>query len=233
MKGGKIAQTVEGFKFDPSLKVKGLRLSCVIDREPFKRKLESLRKFLGNGHRVQLQLSFAPTSDEVNYRDPNDVNPVPRQHREFERQRKGNKPNGFRMMIELTRRILGEVRDLARLGPDLPSPESVEVHRITAFVNLWPGVTKRELTSEEEIADLLRKNMVYSKGGVMRQYTKRDRTFDAVRLGAVGGYIRGEGGMDEGKRRGQSKRDSMAAALFGSSGICDNTGRGDGGEHYE
>ncbi|CAD7935481.1 unnamed protein product [Amoebophrya sp. A120] len=249
-KGGRL-QEVDGFRFDPSLKVKGMRFSAVIAPPPFARKLKQVRSFLHEGHRVQLQLSFSPTADERSYREPNETNPIPEKHRGYERRKAAvsnrkyvmNNPNaninnslhaddndpaalegvdasfanaGWTLMVELARRILGEVRDIARLGPHLPCPEAVEVHRVTAFLNLWPGVANKnsklayrnDCWGEDELLSVLHRNMVYSDGKQVRQWSKRNRTRDALAV-SKNGYVRNHlvPVRGENKRRGQVTRD--------------------------
>eukprot|EP00392_Amoebophrya_sp_AT5.2_P007528 g7543.t1 len=200
-KGGRVGE-IEGFKFDPSKRVRGMQFSAVIDARQFRRKLETVRFFLTSGHRVQCQLSFSPTSDERNYRDPNETNPIPEKHRTFEREYRGNKQDGWVLMMELARRILGEVRDLAKLGPDLPCPEAVQVSRVTGFLNLWPCSTMGkefskktfdgyETKSEEELLALLQRNMVWADGrGQKRQWVKRVRVREELNRSGGRGYAK-------------------------------------------
>lgn len=227
----KLPDSESVYHFDPALKVKGMRVSCVADPPDLARKLDGIRHFLKKGHRVQVALSYAPTAD-LRYRDPNQTSIISGRRfilagREDDEGMDGNTGRPYKVtyyedgtdsagsaatfssnsfheslraklgiarlarrgfsgktaMVALARRIVGHVRGVARLGPDLKSTIGPQVEKATVFVNLWPTRRGAGLLSEEETEELLERNLVWADGRATVRWRERKREKEELRLG--------------------------------------------------
>jgi len=112
-----------GYSFDPAMKVKGMRISAVGDADDVERKIKRIIEFLEKGHRVEVTLMGGSVSPR--YRGESEHR-MPRFIPKQELKRSPLHPVAL-----LARRVLGETKDLAKMGPFAKSKKH-------GILRLWP-----------------------------------------------------------------------------------------------